>query len=99
MSLATATVNAATAQPSPAPSMDALNAPEHQATTHEHVLTSEFEPKRVICLPVDASEASVNTIKWVIANFGLNKETDQVVLLNTRPYTVPDLAVAYPCKF
>lgn len=89
------------AQPSPAPSMDALNAPQQQdqATTHEHVLTSEFEPKRVICLPVDASEASVNTIKWVIANFGLNKETDQVVLLNTRPYTVPDLAVAYPCKF
>jgi nucleotide-binding universal stress UspA family protein len=73
--------------------VEAPPAPQPQASVHEHVLTSEFEPKRVIVLPVDQSEASVHTIEWVIKNFGIDKTADQIVLLNARPFTVPDLAV------
>ncbi len=73
--------------------VEASPSPQPQASVHEHVLTSEFEPKRVIVLPVDQSEASVHTIEWVIKNFGIDKTADQIVLLNARPFTVPDLAV------
>ena len=65
---------------------------EHE---HEHVLhaSQDFKPKRVICMPVDASIYSRNAIKWAIEKI-ISKDEDQVVLLNVRPFVAPELSLA-----
>ncbi|KAJ3334006.1 hypothetical protein HDU91_002812, partial [Kappamyces sp. JEL0680] len=60
---------------------------EHVVPAHE-----SFQPSRVICLPIDESKGSQAAIEWTIKN-AINKETDQVLLLNVRPYLVEEHAV------
>jgi hypothetical protein len=52
----------------------------------EHVLESsaEFNASRVIVFPVDASPNSKEAVKWALKTL-INKDTDQVLLLNVRP--------------
>jgi nucleotide-binding universal stress UspA family protein len=53
--------------------------------TNFHVCQPEkdFVPKRVICLPVDESQYSTNTVQWAMKN--ILEPTDLVLLLNVRP--------------
>ena len=37
----------------------------------------------------------MNTVNWVLDKMGLNKETDQVILLNARPWTTPSKTSPY----
>jgi nucleotide-binding universal stress UspA family protein len=66
--------------------------PEHVIAAHE-----TFTPTRVIVLPVDESKATRHTVKWVIESLA-RKETDQIVLLNVRPFAAPEISVqlGYP---
>ena len=59
--------------------------PAIESPAPEHVIKSnpEFEAKRVIVFPVDSSPNSKEALKWSIHNL-INKETDQVVLVNVR---------------
>lgn len=82
----------ATSTATPAQQQQQPQQPQHEP---EHVITSDFEPKRVIVLPVDGSKSSLDCIHFAIEKI-VNKETDQVVLLNVRPYAFPDMAVGYP---
>jgi nucleotide-binding universal stress UspA family protein len=60
---------------------------QHQERIHEIVHQAEtgFQPKRVICIPVDSSKHSSFLVDWAIETI-INKDTDQVVLLNVRPF-------------
>ena len=46
--------------------------------------TAEFKPSRVIVFPVDSSPNSKEAARWALKTL-INKETDQVVLINVRP--------------
>jgi nucleotide-binding universal stress UspA family protein len=66
---------------------------------HEIVHEAEvtFTPKRIIVIPVDESDQSKYTIEYAIKTI-LDKETDQVVLLHTRPPAVNEynVDIGYP---
>jgi nucleotide-binding universal stress UspA family protein len=50
---------------------------------HVYHPAKDFISKRVICLPVDESEYSKNTVAWAMNN--ILEPTDLVLLLNVRP--------------
>ncbi|EGF81494.1 hypothetical protein BATDEDRAFT_87718 [Batrachochytrium dendrobatidis JAM81] len=53
---------------------------------HEHPSPDLLSAKkRVVCIAIDGSQFSDHAISWALENV-LRKETDQVVLLNVRPY-------------
>lgn len=62
---------------------------EHVVPAHE-----TFQPKRVICLPVDESAGSKDAIEWTIKTM-VNRDTDQVLLLNVRNYSA-EYSIGYP---
>lgn len=82
-------------------STESISLPELPSHQYEHVITSNkdseltFQGQRVIVLPVDHSEASRYTINWLLTNFGLRKESDQIILIHCRPFTTPSLPSPY----
>ncbi|KAJ3334007.1 hypothetical protein HDU91_002813 [Kappamyces sp. JEL0680] len=65
-----------------------LPAMEHVVAAHE-----TFQPKRVLCLPLDESKASLHTIQWTLDHL-VNKDTDEVLLLHVRNLTNSDMIMA-----
>ncbi|KAI8893019.1 hypothetical protein BC833DRAFT_609817 [Globomyces pollinis-pini] len=57
--------------------------PNQSTGIAETVHESEFTPKRTICIPVDESKISIQTITWAIDNL-IDPKNDQVILLNVR---------------
>lgn len=64
--------------------------PKVHEEVHEH--DKAFEPKRVICIPIDESDSSIHTIQYAIKTL-INNNTDQVVLLHTRPPAFNDFSL------
>jgi len=70
--------------------MSAAPTPKVHEEAHEH--DKAFKPTRVLCIPVDESESTIHTIQYSIKTL-INKETDQIVLLNTRPPVFNDFSL------
>ena len=60
----------------------------HDVSTHEY--DPNFEPSRVLVMPIDKSKASINTINFAMNN--IVTKNDQVILLNARKTAADDLA-------
>ncbi|KAI8893021.1 hypothetical protein BC833DRAFT_569576 [Globomyces pollinis-pini] len=48
-------------------------------------MDGNFQPKRVICMPIDTSKQSLRTINWAI-NHTLDPTTDKVILMHVYPF-------------
>ncbi|KAL2914183.1 hypothetical protein HK105_206274 [Polyrhizophydium stewartii] len=74
--------------------------PHEPKTIHEEVhMHDHFEPTRIVCIAVDSSKNSEYAVSWAVKNV-LKAETDQVVLLNVRPYVyVPLYASHYLAEY
>ncbi|KAJ3200860.1 hypothetical protein HK099_002488, partial [Clydaea vesicula] len=76
---------------------------EHPTTEvgsiHEEVHQPNVEPhlhfERIICIAVDASTHSEKAFKWAVDNI-VNPKTDQVILLNVRPYVTNPIIYTAP---
>lgn len=65
-------------------------------TVHEEIVQEHHDaPTRTICIAVDASSFSQNAFNWAKDNL-LRKETDQVVILNCRPFVTAPLVYSSP---
>ncbi|KAJ3387427.1 hypothetical protein HDU92_001950, partial [Lobulomyces angularis] len=60
-----------------------------------HNDTQDHVPHRIIAIAVDQSSFSEHAFEWAVKNF-INPSTDQVVLLNVRPYVTAPVLYAAP---
>ncbi|KAJ3302653.1 hypothetical protein HDV03_004773 [Kappamyces sp. JEL0829] len=93
------TLQDSTATQAPTQAPEASSSAEAKPRVIEHVVPGHetFQPRRVICLPVDESKGSLQAIRWTIDKL-VDKDADQVLLLNVRNYLTPDysLSLGYP---
>ena len=68
-----------------------------QTPVHEEVHQEAHNaPLRTICIAVDGSKHSSHAVDWALANI-VKPESDQIVLLNCRPYvSLPALSYGAP---